>query len=441
VNRLRSSLLLVFLLAAGPLAAADSLHGEIRLLSAREEAGWVGQEAEIYLELWSDGYSFGDQLFLLPEIKGGYLLQADSSTVKLSENRDGGQWLGLRYTLLLYPQRAGRLVVPAFEVSFSSRAGYDQEASEFKFQTEALEIETRLPPGADSSGLIVTSSSFSMQSSWKPRQPDADGLLELKVGDALTLEVLREAQDVPGMVFAPLPDLRVAGLAVYPGNPRVDDRVNRGSLTGTRNDSVTFVCEQEGRFVIPELRFQWWDPEKEQLAEKVIPSLTLEVAVNPVFSNNSGSASGTGRSIYSWAGLILALALVALFYFPAKKLAGRLVTFLHLRRVELEAGEPWAWRQLQSACKRGSADQAYNAISLWLNRADLSAGGNSLLQLAESRGDENLAREAVLLQERMVSCSSDDWNGRELASLLGKYRKSAAIESRQNQPLSPLNPR
>ena len=88
MNRLLSSLLIIFSLVPGPLAAAESLQGDIRLLSALEDAGWVGQETEIYLELWSDGFSFGDQLFLLPEVKGGFLLQADSSTVKLNEDRD-----------------------------------------------------------------------------------------------------------------------------------------------------------------------------------------------------------------------------------------------------------------------------------------------------------------------------------------------------------------
>ena len=53
---------------------------------------WVGQKLELNLELWSTGYSFGDQLFVLPEISGGYLMQADSTTVKLSESRAGVQW-------------------------------------------------------------------------------------------------------------------------------------------------------------------------------------------------------------------------------------------------------------------------------------------------------------------------------------------------------------
>ncbi|NCF62463.1 MAG: hypothetical protein GWP58_06395, partial [Gammaproteobacteria bacterium] len=91
-------------LACNLASADDALQGDIRFQPAREGTTWVGQELELQLELWSDGLSFGNQLFVLPEVKGAFLLQADSSTVKLNENRGGVPWQGLRYTFLLYPQ-------------------------------------------------------------------------------------------------------------------------------------------------------------------------------------------------------------------------------------------------------------------------------------------------------------------------------------------------
>ena len=204
----------LLLLLASVQASAD-LQGEIQFEAGREGATWLGQELELNLDLWSDGVSFGDQSFVLPEVKGAYLLQADSSTVKLNDSRDGDGWQGLRYTFLLYPQRAGRLEVPSFEVRFSARAGYDSEPAGFRFQTPVLFVEAQLPPGANASGLVVTSASFTMESSWTPTLPD-EGPGNLKVGDAVTLEVTRSARDIPGMVFAPLPDYRSKAWASIP---------------------------------------------------------------------------------------------------------------------------------------------------------------------------------------------------------------------------------
>jgi hypothetical protein len=223
----------------------------------------------------------------------------------------------LRYTLLFYPQRAGRLEVPSFEVQFTARAGFGSEPARFQHQTPGMFIDARLPPGVDRGGLLVTTNSFSMESAWTPRVP-ADGPAELKVGDSLRLEVTRQAQDVPGMVFAPLPGFSIEGLAAYPDPPRVNDRINRGSLTGNRSDGVTFICEREGRYTIPELRFQWWDPEQEVLSEKIVPSVELAVAANPAYLTGPGDAEKPGLAL-DWKFLLAAVASLAVLVYLIRR--------------------------------------------------------------------------------------------------------------------------
>jgi len=321
----------VLVMLATGIQASSGLQGEIRFAAERQGAVWLGQEVELYLDLWSDGFSFGDQLFVLPEVKGGYLLQADSSTVKLNENRNGVQWQGLRYTLLFYPQREGRLEVPSFEVRFSSRAGFGSEPAGFEFRTAPVFIEARLPPGADKGGLIVTSTSFTMEAAWTPVM-SGDGPLDLQVGDAVTLKVTRRARDVPGMVFAPLPEFSIDGLGVYPEAAQVNDRINRGDLTGSRTDFITFICEREGSFKIPEMRFQWWDPEQEILAEKLIPEQELAVAANPAYASGAATVPSSSGKWLNWKSVVVVIAGILLLVYPgrwlAQFMAGRLPQLL-----------------------------------------------------------------------------------------------------------------
>jgi len=325
-------LLVAWLAHCGPLSAATVPQGDLRFDAAKGAPVWVGQEVELYLELWTDGFSFADQQFVLPEVPGGFLLQGDSSTVKLSEVRDGAAWQGLRYNLLFYPQAAGHLEVPPFDVSFSARAGFGSEPAAFRFRTEPLGIEARLPAGARAGGLLVTTTEFSMEALWD-RDIRDDGSLQLQTGDALTLEVKRRAADVPGMVFAPLPDHRIDGLGVYPATPVLDDRINRGDLTGSRTDSVTFVCESAGRYEIPEWRFQWWDPDREVLAERVIPSLQLEVTVNPAYAAQ-GQAPGRSSESWRWAAIALVGSVLVLGFgwFALRPVIARLVRKIQERR-------------------------------------------------------------------------------------------------------------
>lgn len=306
---------LALLLVPGTGSALDALQGEIRFTPAREGTVWVGEKLELNLELWTTGYSFGDQLFALPEVPGGYLLQADSTTIKLSETRDGVAWQGLRYALFFYPQRAGRLEVPPFEVGFSASAGYGSEPARFDDRTPALAIDARLPPGADGGGLLVTTGSFGMEASWSPRIEPGE-VLELKVGDSLTLTVEREAGGVPGMVFAPLPVYSAPGLGAYPETPRVNDRVDRGSLTGLRTDSITWIFEKEGEYSLPALEFQWWDPGKEQLSDRSVPAVNVSVAANPAYAGSAASGTGSGEAI-RWKPLLVTAMTVLVGFFLA----------------------------------------------------------------------------------------------------------------------------
>ena len=429
--------LLALLLQFPALVAADEgLQGEIRLAAASQRAAWVGQEVEIHLELWTDGFSFSDQWFVLPDVAGGYLLQADSTTVKLTENRSGSQWQGLRYSLLFYPQRAGRLEIPSFEVRFGARAGFGSEPAAFGFPTPGLTVESRLPPGTDASGLLVTTRAFTMEASWTPRL-DGEGPAQLQVGDAVTLRIERSASDVPGMVFAPLPQWSLGGLGVYPEPAQVNDRVNRGDLTGVRVDSVTFICEREGRFTLPELRFQWWDPDREILSEKVIAAQVLEVAPSPAFASGDSGANAPGFSMERLAWL-LGLALAAVLLGP--RMVRRFAAVRKIRREHREAGEAWAFAQVKKACDSASAAEAYNAVTVWLARWRPARPALTLSGLSDRYGDDELKREILELQHQVADGSAGEWSGRRLGQLLAKLRKRPDQEAKRENALHPLNP-
>jgi hypothetical protein len=431
-------LLLMLATLSGAAGASGRLQGEIRFQAADQETHWVGQQQELYLELWTDGFSFAEQLFVLPEVKGGYLLQPDSSTVKLTETRDGQQWQGLRYTLLLYPQQGGKLQIPSFDVSFSARAGFGSEPASFRYSTPPLVIETRMPPGVEPGGLLVTTGAFSMDSSWAPNA-DSDGTVELKVGDAITLNVKRRAQDVPGMVFSPLPRLKIEGLGIYPATPQVNDRVNRGGLAGERTDSVTFICEKEGSYRIPEIRFQWWDPGREQLAEQRVESLELVVAASPVWAG-AAKASTAEDGRFSWKRVFVIVAILLLLILGWVAGVPWLRGLINEQRKRSEASEAWAYRKVVQACGSGNPVQAYNAISLWLGRVEPVRPGMTLMGLAELSGKEEFKKEATALQERVASGLTKDWSGGRLAQLLAQSREGMDQPSEASHVLHALNP-
>lgn len=322
-----SLLLLTALLLAAPVSVRADEVASIRFEASNAEAVWVGERLDIYLELWTSDVTFSGQSFVQPQVSGGYLMPPESGTVKLNERRGGLAWQGLRYTMSLYPQRPGQIEIPAFDVRFSTSAGYGSEPQQHQFRTQALRIESRLPPGADNSRLLVTTRRFSVDARWQPSLPGEEGPLELLTGDALVLTLKREASGVPGMVFAPLPEIEIEGLGIYTDAPTVQDRANRGDLTGIRNDRITVVCEEVGSYRLPELRFQWWDPAGETLHEEVFPAVQIEVAVNPAWARETGAREAAEPFRMNWNYLWFLVAAV-LCWWPGRWLYRRFSTWL-----------------------------------------------------------------------------------------------------------------
>ena len=342
MRRLIASLALLLSLAAESQAQDGA---DIRVLVGRDDAVWVGERVDIHLELWTDALSFSGLSFSLPVAEGGYLLPADSSTINMSERRGHETWQGLRYTFSLYPQRPGEVVVPAFDVRFSTRAGYGSEPKSYDFRTQPLSVRAELPPGVEGSALLVTTTEFSLDAAWEP-VPDEEGVLELMTGDALVLTVKREAGGVPGMVFAPLPDFETDGLGVYTDPPAVNDRVHRGDLTGTRTDRITLICESPGRYELPGLDFQWWDPRRERLNEESVPGLVVEVAQNPAWAAAPAGGEESGQKGFDWRFLWLA-PVALLLWWPVWPLARAAMTWLReeFRARRLEPLNPRGTRE------------------------------------------------------------------------------------------------
>ena len=262
-RRLRAFILLSgLLLPISVLAQNDEVKAGASISTNLDQEIWAGQQLTLDLDLKTTGFSFSNSHFNLPEVNGAFLMQTDTTTVKLTEMIEGEAWQIVRYPLALYPQKAGQMEIPPINVRFTTSAGYGSEEKAFEFQTEPLKLTVKLPPGAKPGDLVVTTRSFKLDYEWKP------GSIVSKTGDAVTLTVRRRAGDISAMLLPPLPVFRTEGLASYPQTPEISDKTDRGDLTGVRNDSVTWVVERPGTYEIPGIRFQWWDPVNRELKQQ-----------------------------------------------------------------------------------------------------------------------------------------------------------------------------
>jgi hypothetical protein len=317
-------------------------------------------------------------------------------------------------------------------VRFSTSAGFGKPVRSFEFKTEPLELSVSLPPGVGQDELVVTTRSFQLDHNWQPASTIA------KTGDAFTLTVTRSAADISAMLLPPIPVYRTNGLAAYPQAPEIEDKTNRGDLTGERLDSITWVVEKAGSYEIPGIRFQWWDPDHRELKQQIIPGIKLDIVGSSADSGQilaDETSEPEPRYLLPW----LMFALVGI-------VAGTLWRKSRSSRSgQHRVDEKSTFANLQRACKRNQAAKVHSAIYAWLSCCPpVSPAGSRPLTLgefAQTVNDDQLARELQELQNAMIT-SPANWRGEALLISLKRVRyrinTQKIVQSRAH--LAPLNP-
>ncbi len=429
---LHTLLLIGLLLPLGVNAQENDVLADVAISVEGNGDIWTGQQVTVNLDLKTTGFSFSNTHFNLPEVPGAFLMQTDTTTVKFTESIGGQTWQIIRYPLALFPQKAGLLEIPPISVRFSTSQGFGSVDRAFEFQTRSLQITANSPPGVRKGDRVITTSFFQLDHVWQPESGTA------KIGDALTLTVSRAAKDISAMLLPPLPVFRTEGLAAYPQTPELNDKSNRGSLTGERSDTIVWVVEKPGLYEIPGIRFQWWDPKSQDLKQQVVPGLSIEILPSAQDKITSPGSAGP------------ALTNKLLAWIVAATFAVLVILFLWLRiganyRPQASSTEKYSFSTLVKACKNNQAAQTYSALHAWLDWHPRTHSETSrplsLSEFARTCDDIQLLAEFECLQEALVTADTS-WQGDELLTSLRRKRhkmnKQKTVASQAH--LAPLNP-
>jgi hypothetical protein len=174
----------------------------------------------------------------------------------------------------------------------------DKDSIAAEVRTEPVSFSVKLPPGAEKLGSLISARNLKVEEVWTPEPGTA------KVGDAFTRTITFTAPEVPAMAFPPFPAGKIEGLGVYPKPAEVLDKSDRGSLTGSRRDTIVYVCQRAGHFTIPATRLTWFDLDAQKLHTIDFPARNLSVSPNPALE---ATAVEQGKSV-PWTALFWILA-------------------------------------------------------------------------------------------------------------------------------------
>jgi hypothetical protein len=239
-------------------------------------------------------------------VPGLLLIPPTGSPVIGSEEDAGTTYTVQCHEFSVFAQRAGDFTVPPLSVRLAfKRNPLDAQPVAETVSTQPVNFAARMPPGAQATGSLISTTSLTASETWKPLPGKA------KVGDAFTRTVTFSATNVPGMAFPPFPATPIDGIGVCSKPPDVRDQSDRGKLKGERSQSITYVCERPGQFTIPGAQLTWWNLDSKQLQTVNFPVQRLKVASNPAFVSGAKEIGRAARWNSNTVLGVVALAVVA----------------------------------------------------------------------------------------------------------------------------------
>jgi hypothetical protein len=374
--------LLCLLLVCSTGSVLTNGNGELVLRTqVVPDTAFTGQRALLRVDILGlDGWARITRMEPV-EIPGAFVLQTESQGVRIQETIGGASYTGQRYALSIFARNSGEVHIPPIKVDASIRSWGGGE-KRIEAVTPAATFTAKHPPATEGIKDLITTSRLTASQDWS-----ASGR-EFMAGDSISRTIEFKAIDVPGMLFRPVACPEIAGIRSYPGEPVVEDKTERGTLSGKRSETISYVFEDAGSYELPAIEIHWWDLEGQVLRREELPG--LRVTVNPapglLAGDESIPSSAYGKSP-SWWILAWAAAFVAAVIILRKPMASLTLNGLNQRR----QSEASRFREIGRTAKNGDGIAVMSKTLQWLDSFPAGENPQRLDCFLRKYGDPGLA--------------------------------------------------
>lgn len=332
-------------------SAAAAQDPQVRLELAAEETE-IGQPLILRLTVLVPSFMPDPPSLPSFEIPDLMVRLNDRATTPTSQQVDGETWSGITRSYSLYPMIPGPFVLPPQEVAITYAAdGATPETT--TVMTEEIRFEAILPEGAE--GLDPPLIASDLTTTQQITLPEGD----LAVGDAITRQIVVKIEGTPPLFIPPLIGTEgTEALRPYPKEPVLEESENRGILSGTRTETVTYVALAEGTATLPPLSLSWYNLSSKAVETIELDGTTVEVAAGPPapFRPDPGQIAG-------W--LLALIALGSAAFFGWRRFGPGLRARARARRAARQVSEAHLYKTLEQAVGARDLTLSLQALRLY----------------------------------------------------------------------------
>jgi len=426
----------------------------------------------------------------IPQVKDATFIQVGEGS-QYKTTVKGNPYFVAEKHFALFPQKAGKLSIPAFHFSaLTYDTGLSRTYDPFynviaskalSLSTNVLNLTVRNPPEQFQGTTWLPARNISLTENWS-EDPG-----QWKSGNPVVRTITIEAQ---GLRADQIPDLsidKISGVNTYVDPPKRSSRVQGNTVIGTLEQKVTYIPNISQSFTIPALKLNWWNLQTNKNTIAQLNSITVQVkgTINHSASTLSNGSSMTAamnaantasnRStedsdtvngskmtikttpfyllIWFWIAVFLfAIWLVTLWFMWNKRTAKTVELNFSLKQDKTAVPIPaeLSEKSFIHACQQGNAGLAQQFLLSWANKQGQDLTVN-LTTLSETTHDENFKEALKELEQAIYANKVIPWDGQALLRAYHQVKKQRKnnpstrikfknVKGRKHDPLPPLNP-
>ncbi|MEP0322490.1 hypothetical protein [Bauldia litoralis] len=391
-----------------------------------EETSAIPGQALIYrIEILTPTFLPKPPIFPSFEVPDVMVRLPERASGPISESIERETWAGVGRSYRLTPMVPGRFTIPAGVIKVTYADPETSAPVVVNLRTEPLSFVAARPPGTEDLDPFIAAENIEIE------QTVSDDPEALAPGDSIVREVTVRIDGVSPLFIPPLiPPVESNVIASYPAEPAIAETDDRGVLSGTRVDRVTYIAQAGGQVALPEISIRWFNLESGKVESGSVPGIALEISGPPP---SAEPFDWTRLALLMLAGAVV----LGLVSWGVYLLSPRIAAWRSRRHAEWLASESFAYRKAEAAIRGRRFNDATAAIALWRRRAS-GRGGR-----ADAALDAAMARLGQSIYG--VASGSGGVPGTEawsaaLAALKPSRRDRRSTHTEGGHPLPPLNP-
>lgn len=266
---------------------------EIRVRSASAATTGAGKQP-IYTETLVDKESvhIQEQLVLthrlytsvqLSDLSLSDLNVPDAIMQKIGDNQfqkiiNGRNYLIVEVKYALFPQVAGKLVIPALRFGAyesngrSQFGGFTNRGTRIFRSTESKTIDVMVRPAHIAADQWMPSSEVQLAEQW------STDLSNLTVGEPVTRAIAISAAGLTGAQIIPIQMIESDDYKIYPDQPQLQEQAKGSTIVGTRTETLAMVPGRAGEITFPAINVKWWDTVNQRMQTASLAAKTVRVS-------------------------------------------------------------------------------------------------------------------------------------------------------------------